>query len=663
MNWKGVTCVVLLCALPIVLVLVVLVLLYAGGAKLAKCCKPRGQKCSDRFTAIPPPTSKAKTAYSVSSQYLTMADGTRLAMDVYLPTAGGEQAKRPCIFNQSRYHRSVSLRWPFRLLVNGGMPIGFINSVFFERMLAEGYAIVSVDIRGCGASFGTNVHPWNLQERLDSVEVMDWIVRQSWSNGQIGLWGISYEGTAAYLSASMQHPAVKACVPMYMFYDVYHDIACPGGITQHYFPTLWQGFNSVVDSNDYSKLELMLGMGKWFLQGVTPASASYQDLLDAVRDHGKNWIATDDITPLLNRDSPSKTTSSTPGDLSLHHVLRAFQQARVPTLFYSGWFDATARSALQGYANLPDQSKVILGPWNHGGVQFWNVDANRSQPTDFDHFTPVLEFLAHHFHAAPTATAPELEPLVPATTGLHRGVDYFVLGENRWHHSDVWPAHSQRKTWYLSMDTDAHTLTPTLSHVTGGRTTMAVLGQKSVGGNSRWHATIRIRDPITYVDWDAAKHVVFTSAPLEQPLKIVGTPVVSLHVASSDVDADLFVYLVAVAPKTKTISYITEGHLRASHRKETADPTIPGMDDAAVPLHSFHTEDQQPLERDCVVLVRLGLLPIAYMFAEGSSVQLRVGGRDERHFHDTTPATGRDVTLHASADRVASLELPVVEAD
>ncbi|RHZ38544.1 hypothetical protein DYB31_009835, partial [Aphanomyces astaci] len=68
-------------------------------------------------------------------------------------------------------------------------------------------------------------------ERQDSVDVVDWITRQPWSNGRVGLWGMSYEATAAYLTVSTHHPAIKACVPMYMFYDMYNDIASPATFT------------------------------------------------------------------------------------------------------------------------------------------------------------------------------------------------------------------------------------------------------------------------------------------------------------------------------------------------------------------------------------------------------------------------------------------------
>ncbi|OQS07949.1 hypothetical protein THRCLA_00063, partial [Thraustotheca clavata] len=296
-----------------------------------------------------------------------------------------------------------------------------------------------------------------------------------------------------------------------------------------------------------------------FIMKFEKSAQELESIVKSRQGHGNtnccimnNWVATDDITPVLYRNTPSASTTVSAGELSLHNVLKNFQQAQVPTLFYSGWFDATARSALQGYCNLPNKSKVIIGPWNHGGLQFFDIDQNKSQITEFDHFTPVLEFLHHHFESNSQTTPCEQEPLVASDNALYKGVEYFMLGENRWHHSDIWPAYFNRQSWYLSMETSGTPmLTNTLSHVCGGQVTISVNGQKSIGGNSRWHATIRIRDPIMYTHWEECHHITFTSMPVDAPLKIAGTPVVTLYLSSSDTDADLFVYLVAVAPKTK----------------------------------------------------------------------------------------------------------------
>jgi dienelactone hydrolase len=57
----------------------------------------------------------------------------------------------------------------------------------------------------------THRGPWLPEETGDSLEVLDWVAKQRWSNGRVGLWGISYEGTAALLTAGVC-VCVRMCV-------------------------------------------------------------------------------------------------------------------------------------------------------------------------------------------------------------------------------------------------------------------------------------------------------------------------------------------------------------------------------------------------------------------------------------------------------------------
>ena len=74
------------------------------------------------------------------------------------------------------------------------------------------------------APFVSDAHgsgPWLPIETADSLEVVDWIVRQSWCNGKVGTWGISYEGTRAMLTAMANHPSIVATCPMFVFLNIY----------------------------------------------------------------------------------------------------------------------------------------------------------------------------------------------------------------------------------------------------------------------------------------------------------------------------------------------------------------------------------------------------------------------------------------------------------
>ena len=114
---------------------------------------------------------------------------------------------------------------------------------------SQGYALVLLDVRGTGASFGAWPHPWPDDSVSDAADVVDWIVSQPWSDGNVGGYGISYVGTTAELLAVSDHPAVKAVIPMFNHPDAFTDIAFPGGIFHQRFTKSWSDFDRNLDRN------------------------------------------------------------------------------------------------------------------------------------------------------------------------------------------------------------------------------------------------------------------------------------------------------------------------------------------------------------------------------------------------------------------------------
>src|SRR5215210_5744792 len=184
----------------------------------------------------------ADRSVSYSSQYLTMRDGTRIAVDLYLPKALRDGERLPTILQQTRYYRSYVIRWPFSLFAGGIRP-----SV--KRFVESGYAYVCVDVRGSGASFGTRAQEWSPDEIRDGAEIVEWIIRQAWSNGKVGATGVSYDGTAAEFLLVNKHPAVKAVAPLFSLFDAYTDIAFPGGVHLSWFTENWGRLNALLDRN------------------------------------------------------------------------------------------------------------------------------------------------------------------------------------------------------------------------------------------------------------------------------------------------------------------------------------------------------------------------------------------------------------------------------
>src|SRR5581483_1746171 len=114
---------------------------------------------------------------------IPMPDGVRLSGHVMLPPESrehGEQAgslnRFPAILEYTPYHKTdYDKPWPR-----------------FRKLIDAGYAVVHVDIRGTGDSEG-NTHTFaDPQQIRDGVEVVEWIARQPWSDGKVGMWGISY---------------------------------------------------------------------------------------------------------------------------------------------------------------------------------------------------------------------------------------------------------------------------------------------------------------------------------------------------------------------------------------------------------------------------------------------------------------------------------------
>ncbi|MFN3003739.1 CocE/NonD family hydrolase [Mycolicibacterium wolinskyi] len=122
-----------------------------------------------------------------------MRDGVKLATDVYLPDVDGPV---PVILTRLPYDKCGMI-----------IPI----DVFAEALLENGYGFAVQDVRGKFRSEGDTV-PW-LNEAYDGYDTIDWIVRQSWSNGRVGMTGLSYTGYTQWAALSTNHPALRAIAP------------------------------------------------------------------------------------------------------------------------------------------------------------------------------------------------------------------------------------------------------------------------------------------------------------------------------------------------------------------------------------------------------------------------------------------------------------------
>ncbi len=194
------------------------------------------------YKVNPPVPWRAFHTIRKASQYVVVRDGTHIAVTVYLPPAYAGQPL-PTIMQATRYHRHRRLTplawWLYREQLY----------LMLRRFVNNGYAWISVDARGSGASFGHNSGAFSHDEVCDYLDVIDWVIQQPWSDGCVGVTGVSYDGTTAERIASQGHPAVKAAAPRFSLFDTWADVVYPGGIHLTWFTRSWGEHTRALDAN------------------------------------------------------------------------------------------------------------------------------------------------------------------------------------------------------------------------------------------------------------------------------------------------------------------------------------------------------------------------------------------------------------------------------
>ena len=195
-------------------------------AVLADALLPHGPLPSERVSTLGRYEGYSYPEYNGwqrEAHYVPVRDGTLLAVDIYRPTYWGIPAQKrlPVLWSHERYYRATLDGEEMRLPVQ--------QMVRYQKLLKYGYVLAFVDVRGSGASLGSNDGPFSEAEANDAYDITEWLARQPWSNGRIGMFGTSYMGIAQYFAAARRPPSLKAIFPEKAMFDLY-DFVRPGGI-------------------------------------------------------------------------------------------------------------------------------------------------------------------------------------------------------------------------------------------------------------------------------------------------------------------------------------------------------------------------------------------------------------------------------------------------
>jgi len=623
------------------------------------CTPPVDQTPVSRFGVYRGFSAAAYDGTQRTSAYLPLADGTRLAYDLILPTTDGRPARGPLpvLFKYTPYLRTftiydrhgnnliadlLGLGWKERAMLRlrywiqdqGHLMDPLFRTGWLPALVRHGYAVIVVERPGTGASFGV-MNPSFEGGAREANEILNWIASQPWCEGNIGMFGDSWEAQIQFAVAATGNPHLKALFATSSSMDNYTAVAYPGGVYNKAFGAFFSWSTSFFESDVLTPVDSDTN-GALLAQARAARGASTV---------GRQSAAV--LTQHPFRDSRTPSGRSLWSDqFALYPFIERINRSGVPIYMTTGWYDLFTADMFLWYGNLSVPKRLVVRPLDHSEVE----------DTQFD-----LDYAAEA-HRWFDYWLKDIDNGIIREPPLH----YYVMDAphaEAWRASTAWPLDRQTPTrFYLGggtagrrsggndggLSTDAPVETAAFdAHTIDYMTTS--------GTHSRWTA---INWPRRYPDMRSndARALTYTTPPLEHDVEVVGHPIAQLWLTTDAPDLDAFVYLEDVGPDGHS-RYVTEGNLRTTHRKPSTAP----FDTFGLPYHSHFESDLEPIPPGRPIDLSFSLLPTAYRFRPGHRIRIAVTFADADNFD--TPVLEPAPTLHLlrEAGHASWVVLPVVQ--
>jgi putative CocE/NonD family hydrolase len=594
------------------------------------------------------------------SDYLTLSDGTRLAYDLYLPMKKGVPADKPLpvLFKYTPYLRTFTifdkdgkniiadlfnLGWKEKAYLRvrywfdkrGHLMDAVFRTKYLETLLKHGYAVIVVERPGTGASFGIMNASFEVGAK-EVNEILNWIAAQNWCNGNIGMYGDSFQAMIQFAAAAAGNPHLKAIFPTSSGFDTYSSVSYPGGIFNKTFASFFSWSTSFLEQVptpvDSDKDGLLLAKARKERSGSTLGKQSETwfrkfPFRDSVTSDGNRiWEGPGNLYPLLDR----------------------INKSGIPVYMTAGWYDlfSGAHDMFLWYTNLTVPKHLLVRPADHSEVEKnqFDLDYGAEAHRWFDYW---LKGIDNGIMNEPP-------------------IYYYVMGASKkdaWRTSNQWPLANQKPTRFYFGEGKSGSvgsindgfLRPEPPDHKDGVDAYTVDYSTTSGKYSLWYA---VNWPRNYPNMQPndQKALTYTTPPLEADVELTGHPVAHLWLTTDAPDLDAFVYLEEMDGSGKS-SYITEGNLRASHRKLSRAP----YNNLGLPFHSHYQSDLEPIPAGHPVELVFSLLPTSYRFPKGSRIRITVAFADADNFE--TPVLDPAPKLHLLRDKnyPSFVQLPVVQ--
>ena len=448
---------------------------------------------------------------------IPMPDGIQLAADLYMPADIPAGEHLPVLLEYTPYRKNDSRGSKYRM---------------YTYFVKRGYVVARVDIRGTGNSQGRTIpYEYSEIELSDGDAVIAWLAKQDWSNGNVGMFGISWGGFNSIQMAVRKPPALKAFVALMATEDLYQEDV-------HYMDGIIH-IDSWMMSHD--------------LSNAMPGAPEFRLDEDWLRNRFE--VEPSVFTYMREQRDGSFWDRASARD--------KYEQIQIPGYYIGGWYDGYRDSPPRMLEHVKAPVKAMIGPWDH----YYPHNAWPAPQVEWRH--EAVRWFDQWLKGIDTGILdePRFAVYVRDWHPPGPGVDE-IPGHWRW--EEGWPIErSVTKTFYAGQDHG-------LSSSPSAQATHSLKYKPSVGlaggGPVMWWGNIP-PDQQSMDDYS----LIYDSQPLDSPLEILGMPRAILKVSADVSRANWVVRICDVAPDG-SVTQVGGAAFNGTHRKSAREPEdlIPG---------------------------------------------------------------------------------------
>lgn len=612
-------------------------------------------------------------AVTLPLQFIRLSSGKQLSVLVSMPAdlfGFPRSGRYPVVLTQTAYRIDVGqFLGVFTPAGGNTLLIGGLD----QFMVRRGYVTVAIDAHGTGMSGGVT-QLIGAEEQQAYREAVEWVTRQPFFNGSIGVAGTSYIGISSLLTAGQQHPAVKAVFAQVPMGDAFRGVAATGGLFNAQFLSTWLPLTQSLSVANAPELLL----NPWYASQINAATADhvaaigawYAPTFDGFVGNASG-IATDDGSFWASRSPVESAGKIRVPTFIVGASLDIFQRDQ-PLLYEQLKRNVPAKLAILPGAHLQSVQAGIAG---YGGAPSYGPPSTTSLLLQW--FDQYLQGRATGADALPTVTQ--------FVDGYGSGGRPRFATASDWPHPRMAP-----QRWYLQPDGSLAARIPATAAGWTVTEPPAPTATRGTALGTLFTASVQIRDhsdcSASQVQWtlglagllpkpcysDSARveslqgASVYETAPMAQDLYLNGPIQADLWISATRTQAALSVRVDDVDPATGAVKPLTHGLMSAAHR--AVDPTRSRFVNGTMiqPWHPFTAGAALPVVAGEPMLVPVEVFPVAALVRAGHRLRIAISASNQAQGIWPGPlqaqADGNVTTIHAGPLRPSSIVLPVVPA-